>query len=86
MIKNSYIILCMALLAACSKEPSKQFQLIPQEVSHIDFRNDLKSTHDFNVYRYRNFYNGGGVAIGDINNDGLADICLLYTSPSPRDA
>src|SRR5690606_11922279 len=37
-------------------------------------RNDLVSTERLNPYTYRNFYNGAGVAIGDINNDGLSDI------------
>ena len=40
----------------------------------IDFVNQVDDRNDFNVLTYRNFYNGGGVAIGDINNDGLADI------------
>ncbi|RIA10749.1 VCBS repeat protein [Flavobacteriaceae bacterium MAR_2010_72] len=53
-----------------------QFELLSAEQTGIQFSNDLVSTDDFNVYRYRNFYNGGGVAIGDINNDGLQDIYL----------
>ncbi|MDE3742944.1 VCBS repeat-containing protein [Maribacter polysaccharolyticus] len=40
----------------------------------IDFQNTLTYTEDFNPYTYRNFYNGGGIAIGDINNDGLPDL------------
>jgi hypothetical protein len=40
----------------------------------ISFENNLKYTENFNPYIYRNFFNGGGVAIGDINNDGLQDI------------
>lgn len=40
----------------------------------IEFANNIHSTKDFNIFSYRNFYNGGGVAIGDINNDGLADV------------
>ncbi|MFT6782519.1 MAG: hypothetical protein ACJA1A_002454 [Saprospiraceae bacterium] len=40
----------------------------------IDFANNLTYTEEFNPYTYRNFYNGGGVALGDINNDGLIDI------------
>ena len=42
----------------------------------IDFRNDLKYDPNFNIYKYRNFYNGGGVAVGDFNNDGLPDIYM----------
>ncbi|WP_221409452.1 VCBS repeat-containing protein [Marinoscillum furvescens] len=48
-----------------------------QEVSlasGIHFENTLSYTEEFNPYTYRNFYNGGGVALGDVNNDGLLDI------------
>lgn len=40
----------------------------------ISYSNILKDDLKFNVFNYRNFYNGGGVGIGDVNNDGLADI------------
>jgi hypothetical protein len=40
----------------------------------IDFQNNIQNNKDFNIFSYRNFFNGGGVAIGDINNDGLADV------------
>jgi len=42
--------------------------------SGVDFNNDLTYTEEFNPYTYRNFFNGAGVALGDINNDGLLDI------------
>jgi hypothetical protein len=42
----------------------------------IHFANNLPFDKDFNIYTYRNYYNGGGVALGDINNDGLLDVYL----------
>ncbi|MEM7374935.1 MAG: VCBS repeat-containing protein [Bacteroidota bacterium] len=44
------------------------------EDTGINFTNEVSYTPEFNMYTYRNFYNGGGVGLGDINNDGLSDV------------
>jgi enediyne biosynthesis protein E4 len=53
---------------------SPLFQSVPPSASKLAFRNVLKETPQSNVLTYEYFFNGGGVAIGDINNDGLDDI------------
>ncbi len=57
-----------------SKSSDGGFELLKSSTTHIDFTNSVSDQKDFNVLTYRNYYNGGGVAIGDINNDGLNDI------------
>lgn len=73
-----FLFLGLFFLAACKNKhaPIPLFEL--KESTGIDFFNKVQDTKDFNVLTYRNFYNGGGVAIGDINNDGLADV--FFTS------
>ncbi len=55
-------------------EENNPLTLISQEHSGIDFINKVEDTEEFNIHKYLYFYNGGGVAIGDVNNDGLSDI------------
>jgi len=61
---------------SCTKQEHSTIPLFTLKDNSIgiNFENKLSYTEDFNPYVYRNFYNGGGVAIGDINNDGLEDI------------
>lgn len=81
MEKRIGILLIFSVLLACNDNRTatgegELFELKDNKAIGIEFRNDLTYTSEFNVYKYRNFYNGGGVAIGDINNDGLADVFL----------
>ena len=75
----SPLILLLILLLSCASEPEPVredvlFSRIPAAQSGVDFANILTYDESFNPYTYRNFYNGGGVGIGDLNNDGLADL------------
>ncbi len=57
-------------------QESSLFTKLDATKTGIDFINTIENEEDFNIFFYRNFYNGGGVAIGDINNDDLPDIYL----------
>jgi hypothetical protein len=79
---NTYKFIASLLLAGflCSchsdQQSGKLFTLLDN--TGIDFNNKVIDSKLANSFLFRNFYNGGGVAIGDINNDGLPDI--LFTS------
>ncbi len=70
------VVLIVLLSMSCAKETLIDLPLfdIKDSSCGILFENNLEYTETFNPYTYRNFYNGAGVAIGDINNDGLNDI------------
>ena len=75
MKKFLYIIILSALsFAGCGEDRSKMFTDLPHGKTGIDFRNLLVEDDVLNVAHYIYFYNGAGVAIGDINNDGLQDV------------
>ena len=70
------MIMCF-FLTACAPQKQKETRLFEQlhtDSTGIDFENRLTYDDKFNIFTYRNFYNGGGVATGDINGDGLPDI------------
>jgi hypothetical protein len=60
------------------------FTLLPSKLTGVRFENRLKETNDRNVFTYRNYYNGGGTAIGDLTGDGLPEIVLTANLDGPR--
>lgn len=74
-----FLTACLIILLTCCKkanEPTLFLSLQPEQTG-IDFKNTLVSEPNFHIYKYRNFYNGGGVAIGDLTGNGLPDIYLI---------
>ncbi len=74
MIKYTLHISILLLLIGCTKKPDKLFTILQAKDSEIYFNNTLKDTLGQTILDYLYYYNGGGVAIGDINNDNLPDI------------
>lgn len=86
-MKNSLatFIVTITLFSCSQQEENKPLlESIPSSFSGIDFINKVENTDELNIFNYRNFYNGGGVGIGDINNDGLADIYLTGNTTENR--
>ncbi len=86
--KYSVLILFCGLLAVCActnvSEGDTLFIELDPSKTKVRFTNELKFVQDFNIYTYRNFYNGGGVGVADINNDGWLDIYLTGNMSSNK--
>ncbi len=78
--------LCAALFPACGERPhgageapgvgTRLFTRLPSSYTGVRFENRLEDTPELNVFSYRNYYNGGGVALGDLTGDGLPELFL----------
>jgi len=73
-IKHYLLCLCLLSLLSCGKKDDIVFKKLSSEKTKISFTNQITETEDVNILDYMYFYNGGGVAVGDINNDSLPDI------------
>ena len=78
MKKNIFLVLTFFIIfiSCINKKEDKLFSKLSNRESGIYFSNDLSYDDDFNIFTYRNYFNGGGVGVIDINNDNLLDIYL----------
>jgi len=86
---RQWVIVTSVVFASCHTTETTQvkdalFQLMPSAQTGIHFANTVVETTEFNIFKYRNFYNGGGVAIGDVNNDGKPDIFFTSNQQSNK--
>ena len=77
-------LVSLVAMVSCNQNDKKQFEMILSSESGIDFVNKVVENGDANILDYPYFYNGGGVSVGDINNDSLPD--LFFTSNQQNNA
>jgi enediyne biosynthesis protein E4 len=75
---RSVVLLAALSIAGCKERSETRFELLSPGRTGVTFANTLPEDTTFNILNYLYYYNGGGVAVGDVNNDGLPD--LYFTS------
>ncbi len=84
MTKIALIYCSLAFLVTACADRNSLFKELPASRSGITFNNRIEEDGEDNVYRFMNIYTGAGVAVGDINNDGLMDLYFSGNMTSGR--
>ncbi|MEX0929806.1 MAG: VCBS repeat-containing protein, partial [Balneolales bacterium] len=84
MEKVAWLAPVMYLMLACNPDSEKRFELLDPDATGIDFINELRPTPELNIFSYLYFYDGGGVAAGDLNGDGLSDLFFISNQGQNR--
>jgi len=82
-----FILACWVALGGLScqsQQPQPLFRLLKPSATGVDFINEVRDSPELNILNYLYFYNGGGVAVGDLNADGLPDLYFTANSSSNR--
>jgi enediyne biosynthesis protein E4 len=83
-LKYFFWIVWIFFLCSCKQKTVEPTLFSLEDSTGIIFNNTVKDTKDLNILNYRNFYNGGGVATGDINNDGFTDVFFTANQGSNK--
>ena len=81
-MRKLLFVLFAGFFVSCSN-PQK-FRLLSSKKTGVDFNNSITESDSFNVMTYEYIYNGAGVGIGDLNNDGLQDIVFAGNQVSSK--
>ena len=76
-ILKHLVLYGLLFFTSCKHADNALFIEVPSSHSAISFKNEIKEDENYNILTYEYLYNGGGVAVGDVNNDGLPD--LMFT-------
>src|SRR5690349_21707151 len=74
MMKRIFQFIVVTIVFISCSKTNDRFEMLPPETTGVTFINSISESDSFNILTYEYIYNGGGVAIGDFDNNGLPDI------------